>query len=61
LVIHGDRDPMVDPSGGRATAAAISGARLVEIPGMGHDLGAWPQLLDLVQEHVASSRARRVA
>jgi pimeloyl-ACP methyl ester carboxylesterase len=57
LVIHGDRDPMVNPSGGRATAAAIPGARFVEIPGMGHDLGAWPQLLGLVQGHVDGSRA----
>jgi pimeloyl-ACP methyl ester carboxylesterase len=50
LVIHGDRDPMVHPSGGAATAAAIPGARLVTIPGMGHDLprGAWSQLLDLI-------------
>ena len=29
LVIHGDADPLVRPSGGRATAAAIPGARLV--------------------------------
>lgn len=57
LVIHGDRDPMVNRSGGRATAAAIPEARFVEIPGMGHDLGAWPQLLDLVQEHIDGSRA----
>jgi pimeloyl-ACP methyl ester carboxylesterase len=25
-------------SGGRATAAAVPGARLITIPGMGHDL-----------------------
>lgn len=48
---------MVNPSGGRATAAAILGARFVEIPGMGHDLGAWPQLVNLVQEHIDGSRA----
>ncbi len=40
LVIHGTADRLVDPSGGRATAAAIKGARLVEIEGMGHDLPA---------------------
>ena len=61
LVIHGDRDPMVNPSGGRATAAAIPVARFVEIPGMGHDLGAWPRLLDLVQEHIEGVCARRAA
>ncbi|MBS1880252.1 MAG: alpha/beta hydrolase [Actinobacteria bacterium] len=37
-VIHGNRDPLVRPSGGRATAAAIPGARLKLIDGMGHDL-----------------------
>jgi pimeloyl-ACP methyl ester carboxylesterase len=38
LVIHGDADPMIDVSGGRATAAAVPGARLWVIPGMAHDL-----------------------
>jgi pimeloyl-ACP methyl ester carboxylesterase len=37
-VIHGDADRLVSRSGGRATAAAIPGARLVMIPGMAHDL-----------------------
>ncbi len=50
VVIHGDRDRMVHPSGGRATAAAIRGAELVTIPGMGHDLprGAWSQIAALI-------------
>lgn len=53
LVIHGTRDPMVSPSGGRATAQAIPGARLLTIDGMGHDLpdGAWSQLIDAIAEH----------
>lgn len=38
LVIHGLADRMVDASGGRATAAAIPGAELVLIEGMGHDI-----------------------
>jgi len=52
LVVHGDRDRMVAPSGGAATAAAIPGARHVTIPGMGHDLpqGAWPRLVELIAE-----------
>ncbi len=37
LVIHGDDDRMVHATGGAATAAAIPGARLESIPGMGHD------------------------
>ena len=38
LVIHGTADRMVHVSGGRSTAAAIPGAELVTIDGMGHDL-----------------------
>ncbi len=38
LVIHGSDDPLIRLEAGRDTAAAIPGARLLEIPGMGHDL-----------------------
>lgn len=38
LVIHGEKDLMVATDGGFATATAITGARLVLLPGMGHDL-----------------------
>jgi len=49
LVIHGDKDTLIDISGGRRTAELIPGARFVEIDGMGHDYP--PQLWDrLVQE-----------
>ncbi len=53
LVIHGTADPLVRPSGGRATARAIPGARLLLIDGMGHDLprGAWPQIIDGIEEN----------
>jgi pimeloyl-ACP methyl ester carboxylesterase len=53
LVIHGDRDRMVHPTGGAATARAIPGARLQTIPGLGHDLpiGAWNQVIDLIADH----------
>ncbi|WP_249009913.1 alpha/beta fold hydrolase [Conexibacter sp. DBS9H8] len=59
LVIHGDRDRMVHPSGGRATARAIPGARLVTIPGMGHELPrrARPRLIELISDHVHQSPA----
>jgi pimeloyl-ACP methyl ester carboxylesterase len=55
VVIHGTADRMINPSGGRATARAIPGARLVDIEGMGHDLprGAWPQILDAIEENAA--------
>jgi len=57
LVIHGDRDRMVNPTGGDSTARAIRGARLETIPGMGHDLpsGVWDRVLDLLTDHVASA------
>lgn len=47
LVLHGDADPLVRVAGGRATAAAVPGARLVVYPGMGHDLPRplWPQFV----------------
>jgi pimeloyl-ACP methyl ester carboxylesterase len=57
LVIHGTRDPMVRPSGGRATARAIRGARLLMIKDMGHDLPdqAWPQLIDAIAGHARAA------
>jgi pimeloyl-ACP methyl ester carboxylesterase len=55
LVIHGAADRLVAPSGGRATARAIPGARLLMVDGMGHDLPrkVWPQVLDAITEHAA--------
>ena len=56
LVLHGDADPLVRPSGGRATAAAVPGARLVVYPGLGHDLPAalWRPFIDQIS---ATARA----
>ena len=55
LVIHGTKDRMVTPSGGRRTAKAIPGARLMLIEGMGHDLprALWPRMLDAIEETAA--------
>ncbi|MEU6375430.1 alpha/beta hydrolase [Streptomyces sp. NPDC046909] len=50
LVINGDRDLIVHPSGGTATARAIPGARHIVIPGMGHHLP--PSLIDIVLGHI---------
>ena len=57
LVIHGDRDRIVHPSGGRATAAAISDARFVSIAGMGHDLaaGVVGPLVELITENARAA------
>jgi pimeloyl-ACP methyl ester carboxylesterase len=59
LVIHGSADRMINPSGGRATANAVPDARLLTIEGMGHDLprGAWPQILDAIEENAARAGA----
>jgi pimeloyl-ACP methyl ester carboxylesterase len=59
LVIHGTDDPLVDVSGGRATADAIPGAELLLIKGMGHDLppGIWPRLVDAISETVRRGEA----
>jgi pimeloyl-ACP methyl ester carboxylesterase len=49
LVMHGDRDTLIDPSGGRRTAELIPGARYVEIEGMGHDYPSaiWDRWVDI--------------
>jgi pimeloyl-ACP methyl ester carboxylesterase len=59
VVIHGTKDKLVSPSGGRATAKAIPGARLVKIEGMGHDLprGTWPQIIGAIAENAARAGA----
>jgi pimeloyl-ACP methyl ester carboxylesterase len=59
-VIHGLDDRLVRPSGGRATARAIPGARLVEIPGMGHGLprGAWPTIIDAIVANAQRAATR---
>ncbi|NMO57379.1 alpha/beta hydrolase [Actinoplanes sp. TBRC 11911] len=55
VVIHGEADPLVDVSGGRATAGAVPGASLVTFPGMGHDLprALWPQLIGAIVGNAA--------
>ncbi|MGI8557207.1 MAG: alpha/beta fold hydrolase [Solirubrobacteraceae bacterium] len=59
LVIHGAADGLIASSGGRATAKAIPGAKLLPIAGMGHDLprGAWQQIVDGIVATAALSRA----
>ena len=56
-VIHGDADPLVDVSGGKATAAAIPGARLLVLAGMGHDMPRelWPQIIDAIVDNAAAA------
>jgi pimeloyl-ACP methyl ester carboxylesterase len=60
VVLHGAADPVLRPSAARATAAAIRGARLVILPGVGHDLPrqVWPQVADEVR--AVAERAQAV-
>jgi pimeloyl-ACP methyl ester carboxylesterase len=51
LVVHGMADRMVHVSGGRATAAAIPGAELLLVDGMGHDLP--PELYSTLTDAIA--------
>ena len=63
VVIHGTKDPLVSPSGGRATAKAIPGAKLVRIEGMGHDLPrqTWPRIIGEIAENAARAGQPAVA
>ena len=56
LVMHGSRDHLIDPSGGRRTAEVIPGARYVEIDGMGHDYprAVWDTWIDTWVDFVHS-------
>ena len=56
VVLHGADDPLVPLMGGQATAAAISGAELRVIPGMGHDLP--PALYDTFIDAIVAASSR---
>jgi pimeloyl-ACP methyl ester carboxylesterase len=60
LVIHGTVDPLVRPEGGKDTAAAIPGAKLLMIEGMGHALpvAMWPQVIDAIDKHAHAASAK---
>lgn len=57
LVIHGDRDTLIDISGGRRTAELIPGACFNVIRGMGHDYPPqlWEQWVDVVSTFAAAT------
>ena len=59
VVIHGDSDPLVPPQAGRDVAAAIPGARLELIEGMGHDLPRplWPRFGELIETNARAAAA----
>jgi pimeloyl-ACP methyl ester carboxylesterase len=59
VVIHGLQDTLVQPDGGRATAAAIPRAELIELADMGHDLPThlWPVLADAIEKNARRADA----
>jgi pimeloyl-ACP methyl ester carboxylesterase len=59
LVVHGDADILVPVENGRRVAAAIPGARMLEIKGMGHDIPerVWPQVIDAIADLARQSSA----
>lgn len=61
LVIHGVEDPLVPLAAGRDTAANIRGAKMLEIPGMAHDLPGplLPDLAKAIAEHCSEAEAVR--
>jgi pimeloyl-ACP methyl ester carboxylesterase len=58
VVIHGKADKLMRPTGGRAIARAIPGARLVLIDGMSHELPeqVWDQVIGELKTNFAASR-----
>lgn len=59
LVVHGTDDPLVPFACGQDSARRIPGAKLVAIPGMGHDLapGVVDRIVDVLLPHLRQSAA----
>jgi pimeloyl-ACP methyl ester carboxylesterase len=59
LVVHGAKDRMISRTGGKATAKAIDGARLMMVEGMGHDMPReiWPRLIDAITDNAVRAGA----
>ncbi|MFF5989612.1 alpha/beta fold hydrolase [Prauserella flavalba] len=57
LVVHGDRDPLFPPAHGEALRAAVPGAELVVLPGVGHAVvppPAWDAFVAALVRHTGS-------
>jgi len=59
LVIHGDKDRLIDVSGGERTAEVIPGAELLILEDMGHDLPSffWPVIIEAILGLVVQASA----
>jgi pimeloyl-ACP methyl ester carboxylesterase len=62
LVIHGRDDRLISPSGGKATAKAIKGAKLLMVDDMGHDLPrpVWPKIIDAIVDNTKRASEQEV-
>jgi pimeloyl-ACP methyl ester carboxylesterase len=62
-VMHGEADQLLRPSAARDLAAAIPGARLVIVPGVGHDIppAMWGFYADEIQATAARAREGPIA
>lgn len=62
LAISGERDPLIKPSAGRATARAVPGARFVSYPTMAHAFPRplWPHVVTEIADlaHLGDQPAR---
>ncbi|MDN5856848.1 MAG: alpha/beta fold hydrolase, partial [Actinomycetia bacterium] len=58
LVLHGTEDPLFEIGHGEALAAEIPGARLVALPGVGHQMPppqVWDVVITGILEHTAAA------
>jgi pimeloyl-ACP methyl ester carboxylesterase len=62
LVVHGTHDPLFPLEHGLALATEIPGARLLRLPGTGHELPlrAWDTVIPAIAHHTASSPQQKV-
>lgn len=58
LVMHGDKDRIVHPSGGAATARSIGGSKFYTVQGMRHQIDAMtaPYLLQVIVPHLQAAQ-----
>jgi proline iminopeptidase len=63
LVMHGADDPLMPLAAGKDTADSIAGARLMVIPGWGHDLpeALTPLFVETIADHCQAAEAEATA
>lgn len=60
LVIHGTEDPVLRYAHALALERALAGARLLTLPGTGHELPRrdWAEVLDALEQHTSRTASR---